>query len=136
MPIPYGSHQVPGEPNRIELADGTRTTRASALTMGAQELGFSSHRQYRNYLGSGGNDRDTKYFNAWKRGNQGQRIVDIEKERAKQAGHKYSPSAMKQRLIAARNGRPHPKADNPGNESFHSFLRDYEVSGQEDIIRY
>jgi hypothetical protein len=134
MPIPKGAHLVPGSPNRVLLPDGETVTRATALTMGARDMGYRSHRQYRGHASG-----DSKYFNSWKHTQHGREVIAKERAIAQREGRRYSESELKQRLIAARNARPHGdryrrtgEVGRPAGEAFRDFMDRYDVD-DEDI---
>lgn len=134
MPIPKGAHQVRGNPNRVRLASGETVTRATALSMGARDMGYRSHRQYR-----GHSKGDSKYFDRWKDTSHGREVIAKERALAQAEGRKYSESELKQRLIAARNARPHGdryrrpgEPGRPAGGAFQDFMDRYDVD-DEDI---
>jgi hypothetical protein len=125
MPIPYGAHQVPGQPNRIRLADGSIVGRGKALNMGAKEQGYRGHKEYRAKRNPAA---DAAHYDAWKRGRQGREAIAKEKERAAQAGEKYNDAAMRQRFLAARNARPTKRR--PAGQPFLDFVQDYGLDAE------
>lgn len=128
MPIPPGARQVPGQPNRVELSDGSVVTRASALTMGARFMGYRSHREYRKNAAG-----DKKYVDAWLRTSQGQQAVQREREIARSEGRRYNKAQLSQRLIAARNARPHPRTNPAGRQPYIDFMTRYGIVGHRDV---
>jgi hypothetical protein len=116
MPIPRGAHQVRGFPNRVRLSNGETVTRASALTMGAREMGYRSHNAYRGHATG-----DGKQFNSWLNTEQGQQALETAKENG------LTKNDLKSQFIGARNGRPHPGSGNPGNSSYHAFMEEYDM---------
>lgn len=125
MPIPLNASQVPGQPNRIQLADGSIVTRASALTLGAQEMGYRSHNDYRRNLFGNRN-----YINAWSRTTQGQHAIQLEKFLAKSEGRRFRMDTLGQRLIAARNQKP--TKSRPAGPAFVEFLEVYVLDDDAD----
>lgn len=135
MPIPAGARQVPGMPNRVTLPSGETVTRARALTLGAKEMGYRSNLQYRREHASA----DNKYFKSWSDTPQGRDIIAKEKTRAHAAGQRYSESELRQRLIAARNARPHGaryrsgQPGRPAGPAFQDFMDRYDIDDERDI---
>lgn len=135
MPIPTGARQVPGMPNRVALETGEVVTRYRARTLGAQQLGFSNARGY-NVRESAG---DKRYFSQWARSPNGREIIAKERARAAAEHRPYSESDMKQRLIAARNARPHGdrfrqgRPGTPAGSAFTEFLERYDIDDERDI---
>jgi hypothetical protein len=133
MPIPRGSHYVPGNPNRVVLGNGETVTRSHARTLGAREIGYKS--QYA-YTKSGRAAGDTKNFNAWLRSDQGQRAKAIA------ANSNKTVSQLKQEFLAARNARPHASGRIPGTpgksggSAYYEFMEEYDMHDQEDWIDY
>lgn len=135
MPIPPGARQVPGNPNRVRLADGTIVTRSRARTMGAQLEGFKNENQRRH--DSFRRDADSKYFNAWVNTPAGKKAVAKAKALAKAEGRAYRKTELKTELIAARNARPHPGGSEPGGgEAWRNFGQKYGIFGFRDYVKY
>ncbi len=114
MPIPRGSHYVPGSPDRVRLPSGDIVGRGTARSMGAREMGYRNEHDYRGHAAG-----DNKQFNSWLNTEQGQRALD----HARDTGR--SKNDLKSEFIGARNGRPHPGSGNPGNDAYHDFMDDY-----------
>jgi hypothetical protein len=137
MPIPTGARQVPGSPNRVRLGNGEVVTRARALTMGAQDMGYRSNLQYR-----GRSRGDKKYYDSWVRTSQGQAALQRERQIARSEGRKFKETELKQRLIAARNQRPTSRGRLPGSPSspagpaYQSFMDRYDMEDREDWVDY
>lgn len=134
MPIPTGASQVPGEPNRVRLSSGEVVTRARALNEGAQERGYRNHREYTRDQKERGNP-DRAYTDAWLRSRQGQEAIRKEKELARAEGRRYSRTRLEQRLIAARNARPHPASGKPAGGAFLAFIERYSLA-LDELVRY
>lgn len=115
MPIPIGARQVPGNPNRVQLASGDIVTRAKARTLGAQELGFKSARGYTKEI----SQKDANYYKAFLNTTQGRAAM----QKAKQEGLK--PNEFKTLVIAARNGRAHPKSGKRATATNVRFMTHY-----------
>jgi hypothetical protein len=126
MPIPPGARQVPGNKNRIQLANGDVVTRAHARTLGARFEGFRNENDRRHSTAQ--REANDKYFQSWSRSNQGQRIIREAQQRARAEGRRYRPDQLRQELLAARNQRY--------GSSWQSFARDYGLSGERDFTRY
>jgi hypothetical protein len=132
MPIPKGAHQAPGEPNRIILPSGDRVTRYRALNIGAREMGYASHHEYRKPQRGGSHTaRDQKYYDNWLGTDAGQHA----RETARAMG--VTNTELKRDLIAARNSRPHgPRIGNtgkyagggkPGGAAYQDFMEEYDL---------
>jgi hypothetical protein len=135
MPIPPGARQVPGNPNRVRLADGSIVTRARARTLGAQLEGFRNENQRRHSPDR--RDANDKYFKAWAKTPAGKRAITQAKAQAKAEGRAYRPGELKTELIAARNDRPHPGGRNPsGGRLWQEFGQKYGLFGYRDYVRY
>lgn len=95
-------------------------------------MGYKSHNDYRkNAVG------DKKYFDAWKRTDQGQAAIAREREIARAEGRRFNQSQVAQRLIAARNARPHPRGQTPGGrQAFVDFMTRYDFTGHPDWVAY
>jgi hypothetical protein len=136
MPIPRGARQVPGSPNRVELASGEVVTRATARTLGAREMGYRNERE-RSKFGKG----DDAYFKSWVRTEQGQRAIARAKELARADGVPYRPGDLKSELIAARNARPHGSGRVPGTpgkpagDAWLRFMERYDMD-TDDYVDY
>lgn len=120
MPIPIGAHQVPGSPNRVQLASGDVVTRATARTMGAQEIGYKNARAYTKAESA----KDEKYYKAFVNSPQGVEALRKAKE------NNVKPAEFKMMLLAARNGRPHPKTGKPGKRVYTQFMNTYINDGE------
>jgi hypothetical protein len=135
MPIPPGSRQVPGRPNRVQLDTGEVVTRARALNLGSQFMGYSSHREYRKNAAG-----DKRYADAWLRTAQGRDAMERERELARIEGRRFNKSQLTQRLIAARNARPHPRSTRPAGQfprqQFTDFMSRYGITGGADWVAY
>lgn len=136
MPMPTGAHQVPGNPNRVTLSNGDVVTRYRARRLGAQQLGFRNERAYTRKESAG----DDKYYRRWSESPNGRAIIEKEKAFAAREGRKYSEAEMKQRLISARNARPHgDRFRRPGvpgkaaGSAFTGFLSRYDIDDERDI---
>jgi len=126
---------VPGNPNRVRLADGTIVTRARARTLGAQLEGFKNENQRR--LNPFRRDADTRYFNAWAKSTAGKRAIEQAKAKAKEEGRSYRKTELRSELISARNDRPHPGGENPtGGEIWRAFGQKYQIFGFVDYVKY
>lgn len=126
MPIPPGASQVPGNKNRIRLADGSIVTRSRARTLGARMEGFRSESDRRNNPRQRINNE--RYFEAWSRSRQGQRIIAEARTRARAEGRRYRPDQLRQELLAARNKRY--------GSDWQTFARKYGLTGDRDFTRY
>lgn len=131
MPIPPDASQVPGQENRVRLGSGEVVTRAHALNLGAQFMGYKNHRDYRGHASG-----DKKYMGAWLRTEQGRRAVEKEKALAKEEGRRYRKEQLMTRLIAARNARPHPRANRAARAPFVDFMTRYDITGGDDWVSY
>ena len=118
MPIPYDAHYVAGNSNRVRLASGDIVTRAYARTLGAQAMGYRNEHDYRGHASG-----DKNYLNAFFRTEQGQRVLENNREMGR------SRKELEQRMIAARNDRPHPNSGKGGGEADYSFMEDYDFEG-------
>jgi hypothetical protein len=127
MPIPRGARQVAGSPNRVELRDGRVVTRATARTLGAQEMGYKNERD-RSKHGKG----DDKYYNSWIKQDQGKRATQIAKDRARAEGIPFRTGDLKSQLIAARNSRPNRKT--PAGPAWIAFMDAYDFVGSDRDI--
>lgn len=127
MPIPPDARQVPGQKNRVELASGEIVTRATALTMGAQYMGYKSHRDYTKHSSG-----DAKYVQSWLRTEQGREAVQKEKELAKQEGRNYNQARLAARLIGARNTRPNSRTGRTAGAAFLDFMEMYDLDDYGD----
>jgi hypothetical protein len=125
MPIPIGAKTVRGQPNRVQLDDGTIVTRARALSMGAQHMGYRSNYDYRKNASG-----DKKYFDAWMRSGQGRYALSQAKERG------LTRVQLQQQLIAARNARPHPGSGTPAGSAYIEFQEDYDLIDVDDWVDY
>jgi hypothetical protein len=134
MPIPPGARQIPGNPNRVRLADGTVVTRSRARTLGAQMEGYASENQRRKNPER--RTADTKYFNAWARSPAGKHAVKIAQAQAKAEGRAYRKSELQTQLIAARNDRPHPSTGSGGGQIWRDFGTRYQIFGHRDYVKY
>lgn len=135
MPIPPGARQVPGNPNRVQLADGSIVTRARARTLGAQLEGFKNENQRRKNPER--RDADSKYFNAWAKSTAGKRAIDQAKAQAKAEGRPFRRTELRTELIAARNDRPHPGGASPaGGDLWRAFGQKYQIFGFVDYVKY
>lgn len=134
MPIPPGARQVPGNPNRVQLADGSIVTRSMARSMGARLEGFSSEDQRRKMPER--RESDAKYFRSWARSNQGKAAIAQAKTQAAAQGRKYRPEELRTELIAARNDRPHPKSGKAGGAQWRAFRDKYDLAGFPDFVKY
>lgn len=124
MPIPRGARQIPGNPNRVELRDGSIVTRSTARTLGARDMGYRSERDRSKNSG-----RDDKYYNSWIKTNQGKRATQIAKDRALVEGIPFRPGDLKIQLIGARNSRPNRKS--PAGPAWVQFMNDYDFAADE-----
>lgn len=131
MPIPLGARQVPREPNRIRLASGEVVTRARALTLGAQYMGYKSHADYRKRAGS-----DALYLKSWLKSEQGKLAERREKALAKSRGLPYNRAQLQARLIAARNARGNPEKGKPHGAAYVAFNNRYGFTGTKDYANY
>jgi hypothetical protein len=131
MPIPLDAKQVVGQPNRIELATGDVVTRHQALNLGASFMGYRNHADYRDHTKA-----DDKYVEAWLRTRQGQEALKQEKTLTKNEGGRFNNAKFKQRVIAMRNGRPHPKKGKGPGSAYVDFMTRYGFSGGADFVRY
>lgn len=125
MPIPRGAHQIRGAPNRVRLASGEVVTRARALSMGAQGMGYRSHHAYRSHASG-----DEKYFRAFMNTPEGQAALASAQNR----NPNFTASDLKQQLIAARNARPH--GGNSGGTAYYDFMEEYDYADYEDFDPY
>ncbi len=127
MPIPPDARQVPGQKNRVELSDGSIVTRATALTIGAQYMGYKSHRDYTKHVSG-----DAKYVAAWLRTTQGQEAVQKEKAMARAEGRNYSQARVAMRLIGARNTRPNSRTGRAAGSAYLDFMEVYDFDDYGD----
>jgi hypothetical protein len=127
MPIPRGARQVPHSPNRVELRNGQTVTRATARTLGAQEMGYRNERDRSKH-----GKVDDKYYNAWIKTDQGKRATTIAKDRARAEGIPFRPGDLKSQLIAARNSRPNRKS--AAGPAWVSFMTAYDFVGSDRDI--
>lgn len=111
----FGYRQAPGQPNRMISPTGDIVTRASYRNVVSQAYGYSSEHARRGRV-----SQDTNYVNAFLNTEQGQRVLEANREMGR------SPRELEQWLIAARNGRPHPNTGNPGSPAYHQFMEDYD----------
>jgi hypothetical protein len=135
MPIPPGARQVPGSPNRVQLADGSIVTRAKARTLGAQLEGFKNENQRRKNPDR--REGDEKYFKAWLKSTAGKRAQAQAKAQAKAEGRAFRRTELRTELIAARNDRPHPGGASPaGGDLWRAFGQKYQIFGYVDYVKY
>lgn len=120
MPIPRGARQIQGSPNRVRLSNGETVTRATALTMGARQMGYPSHNAYRGHAAG-----NSKQFNSWLNTEQGQHALNAAKANG------LTKNDLKSEFIGARNGRPHPRSGKTGNDAYHQFVEDYDMGDYE-----
>lgn len=131
MPIPLNAHQVSGQPNRVRLDDGSVVTRHQALNLGAQYMGYKNHIDYRSHATG-----DAKYVEAWLRTPQGRAALAQERQQARTTGNRFNRAQMTQRIIAFRNGRPHPRSQQPASQAHVDFLSRYGFTTGRDYVRY
>lgn len=131
MPIPLDAKQVPLDKNRVQLSDGRVVTRHHALNLGAQYMGYKSHADYRKHSAS-----DEKYLDRWLKSQQGKEVLAKEKELVKREGRRFNKAILKQRLIAARNMRTHPRTGTGGGSHFLDFLKRYGLISDVEYVRY
>jgi len=100
-------------------------------------MGYRSNLQYR-----GRSRGDKKYYDSWKQTPQGQAALQRERQIARTERRKFKETELKQRLIAARNQRPHTRGRLPGSPSvpagpgYQSFMDRYDMEDREDWIDY
>ncbi|MFI0487641.1 hypothetical protein [Actinomadura sp. 9N215] len=103
--------------------------------MGAQYMGYGSHREYRKNASG-----DAKYADSWLRTTQGQEAMRRERELARLEGRRFNKSQLTQRLIAARNARPHRRSQRPAGQfprqPFVDFMTRYGITGGDDWVAY
>ena len=66
MPIPRDSHYERGNKNRVILSGGMRVTRGEAETVYARQLGFDSHREFKQHLKSLKAKKPGVYSSMWR----------------------------------------------------------------------
>lgn len=117
-----GYRAAPGQPNRMISPAGETVTRASYRNAVAHAYGYKNDLARRGHASG-----DRNYINAHLNTEQGRRDLT----RAQELGR--TREQYGQELIAARNGRPHPGSNNPGNQAYHDFIEDYEYEDYEPI---
>lgn len=123
MPIPSDARQVPGNKNRVILGSGDVVTRARALTLGAQERGYSSHNAYRNATRTdrARNAGLDKMYRTWRGTEQGQHARRV----ARQSGIREPQLRNQFKEAWADRPRATKSGVYPGGEDYFDFIEYY-----------